>query len=124
MMDFRLPKKIINIKPVLCKKLAANSESENKLTIKDLQIGEYGWIVPWSVDFDIDGQCSLNLSHSLHGIPGGTSCVKAICVDRNRYILDVSQMYKSYFDAYGWKNDGGEIVKFIKNGSVVTPLVV
>ena len=55
--------------------------------IKDMEVGERGFIVPWALQFDCDGFAYLELAHSISCTPRGTISleIKRIGKEKNGY---------------------------------------
>ena len=44
--------------------------------IKDMKIGQSGYIVPWGMHLECNGECFLNENYTYHDNPGGTVQLK------------------------------------------------
>jgi hypothetical protein len=81
-------------------KLPVNFENNSQL--KNMKVGESGYIVPWGMWVDMDGNSYLNENYNLHPTPGGTVQLKITKVSGG-YIAHVHEMK----DDYKWTKQNG-----------------
>jgi hypothetical protein len=65
-------------------------EHLEEITIKDMIIGETGWIVPWGMYADSDGYLYVNGGYTYSNVPGGTVDTKIEMTSRG-LIVDISR---------------------------------
>ena len=68
---------------------------ENKNQLKNMKVGQQGYIVPWGMWIDLDGNCYLNENYTLDQSPGGTVSLKITRVN-DGYIAHIHEMTEKH----------------------------
>jgi len=74
-------------------KLPSNFENNNQL--KNMKVGDSGYIVPWGMWVDMDGNAWLNENYDFDPVPGGTVQLKVTRVV-DGYIAHIHDMNDDY----------------------------
>ena len=89
-------------------KLPEQFEESNQL--KNMDIGDSGYIVPWGMWMDLDGNCFLNEAYTHSPTPRGTVQLKITRVI-DGYIAHIHEMN----DDYKWDRQSGPSYMSAKN---------
>ena len=82
--------------------LPKNFENQNQL--KNMKVGQSGYIVPWGMWVDLNGNCWLNEDYEFDSTPGGTVQLKVTRVV-DGYIAHIHEM--KYSNGYKWTPQTG-----------------
>jgi len=68
---------------------------ENKSQLKNMKVGQQGYIVPWGMWVHSDGQCYLNEEYTFSQSPGGTVSLKITRVN-DGYVAHIHEMTEKH----------------------------